>query len=300
MEKEKKKVSYSEYVLWMNCPLQWKLTYPDGHKSYEPSIALVFGTAMHEVIQYWMKLVFTKGLRYANHLDLDDMLRENLIKIFKESTIVSETGIKTFPCDKITLEEHFNDGIQILSFLQKNSEKLIPTEGWELIGIEEPLRLEVRDDITYRGYLDIVLKEKSTGDIKIIDLKTSTKGWNQWAKKDEKKTNQLLIYKNYYSKLHNVPEEQIYIEFIILKRKLLEDCDFPQHRITSFEPSNGKPSMRKAMASFHGFLDECFNDDNSYNLNVQANPNKNTCRFCQFNKNRNLCQYSYYLNSNEM
>jgi hypothetical protein len=196
MEKEKKKVSYSEYVLWMNCPWQWKLTYPDGHRSSEASIALVFGKAMHEVIQHWVFLAFEKGLRYANHLDLDDMLKDKMIMFFKHGVVESETGVKTFPCDRATLEEHFNDGVQILSFLQRNSERIIPIDGWELIGIEEPLKMEVKENIKYRGYLDIVLREKETGDIKIIDLKTSTKGWNQWAKKDEKKLNQLLIYKN--------------------------------------------------------------------------------------------------------
>jgi hypothetical protein len=95
-----------------------------------------------------------------------------------------------------------------------------------------------------------------------------------------------------------VPEEQIYVEFIILKRKLLEDCDFPQHRISVFEPSNGKPSVRKAMNSFHAFLDECFHEDNSYNLDVKPNPGPNICRFCPFNNNAELCPFSYYLQKN--
>lgn len=43
-EKGDVKVSYSQYTMWANCPKQWKLTYMDGHKDFDPSIHLVFGT----------------------------------------------------------------------------------------------------------------------------------------------------------------------------------------------------------------------------------------------------------------
>ena len=37
------------------------------------------------------------------------------------------------------------------------------------------------------GYLDIVMYHEPTNTFKIIDIKTSTKGWGSYAKKDESK-----------------------------------------------------------------------------------------------------------------
>ena len=48
------KISYSQYSLWANCPMAWKLKYVDGHRFDDSSINTVFGTAMHEVIQEWL------------------------------------------------------------------------------------------------------------------------------------------------------------------------------------------------------------------------------------------------------
>ena len=50
------KISYSQYSIWANCPLAWKLRYVDDVKFDDSSINTVFGTAMHEVIQEWLEV----------------------------------------------------------------------------------------------------------------------------------------------------------------------------------------------------------------------------------------------------
>ena len=68
------------------------------------------------------------------------------------------------------------------------------------------------------GYLDIVILDEFTNTLKIYDIKTSTMGWNKWMKKDENKTQQLLLYKQFYSKQYNHPVENIEVEYFIVKR----------------------------------------------------------------------------------
>src|SRR6056300_529326 len=63
------KISYSQYTMWANCPKQWKLTYMDGIKEFDPSIHLVFGTAMHETIQGWLKVVYGESPSKADEMD---------------------------------------------------------------------------------------------------------------------------------------------------------------------------------------------------------------------------------------
>ena len=48
---------------------------------------------------------------------------------------------------------------------------------------------------------------------KIIDIKTSTMGWNKYQKADKTKTAQLVLYKSYYAKQFNVPIDNIRVEY---------------------------------------------------------------------------------------
>jgi hypothetical protein len=81
-------------------------------------------------------------------------------------------------------------------------------------------------NVVYQGYLDIVMYHEPTNTIQIIDLKTSTSGWNQKAKSDENKQFQLIYIRIFFSELFNFPIENINIEFFIVKRKLHESEDF--------------------------------------------------------------------------
>ena len=55
-------------------------------------------------------------------------------------------------------------------------------------------------NIKFVGYIDLVIKDTVRDRIKIIDIKTSTMGWNKYMKADKNKSNQLLLYKQFYSK----------------------------------------------------------------------------------------------------
>jgi hypothetical protein len=95
--------------------------------------------------------------------------------------------------------------------------------------------------------------------LRYIDFKTSTRGWNEDAKKDEGKQFQLIFYKNFFSKQYNVPEDNIDVEFIILKRKIWEESEYPQSRVQEFAPPSGKIKMKKALTAINNFIEQCFN-----------------------------------------
>ena len=133
------------------------------------------------------------------------------------------------------------------------------------------------------GYLDIVILDEVLNVIKIYDIKTSTRGWNKWQKKDENKTQQLLLYKQFYSKQYNHPIDKIEVEYFIVKRKLWEEAMFPQKRVQKFVPASGKPSMNKVGKKLSTFVESAFNEDGSYTTNVlEATPSKKVCKWCEF------------------
>ena len=51
------RISYSQISLYNECPLHWKLRYVDKLYISESSIHLIFGTAMHEVLQTWLEVM---------------------------------------------------------------------------------------------------------------------------------------------------------------------------------------------------------------------------------------------------
>jgi hypothetical protein len=246
---------------------------------------------MHEVIQDWLKVLFNKSRSVARKMDLSDGLKKAMVKNFKEYTR-EENGQKIFVCDKRTLMEFYSQGLEILKYLQDHSDKFFDPLEWHLEGVEVLLDPIVKGEVRFRGFCDIILRHKLTGAVKIIDLKTSTKGWNKWAKRDKTKTNQLLVYKHYYAKQFDLPIDAIAVEFLILKRTLYENCDFEQPRVSKFIPASARISMNKAIRSFQMFLNECYNDDATYNTNnsYEATPSKSACRFCPFNNTEHCDQ----------
>jgi hypothetical protein len=75
--------------------------------------------------------------------------------------------------------------------------------------------------------LDVVLYHEPTNSFKIIDIKTSTKGWSDYEKKDETKQFQLILYKHFFAKQFGVEIDKIDIEFFIVKRKIWAESPYP-------------------------------------------------------------------------
>ena len=76
---KKLKVSYSQFSMWNQCPWRWKLTYIDKIKIDEPSIYLIFGSAMHYVLQMYLTAFFSNGPKYTDRLDLNNILMVSII-----------------------------------------------------------------------------------------------------------------------------------------------------------------------------------------------------------------------------
>ena len=285
------KVSYSQYTMWANCPKQWKLTYMDGHKDFDPSIHLVFGTAMHETIQAWLQVMYNQSAVEAEKMDLNQLLLDEMAKEYKKMMAVY--GVKF--TNRSEMNEFYDDGIQILDFLRKNRSDYFSTRKMRLVGVELPIYFpasESNENIMMKGFLDLVFEVIEDGSIEIWDIKTSTKGWNKWQKADKTKTAQLVLYKKFFSEQYGYPIDKIQVRYFIVKRKLWEEAMFAQKRVQEFVPAHGKPTLNKIVKNFNQFIDEAFNDDGTYNTDGEflpmAGKNNKNCKWCPF-KNSELC-----------
>ena len=277
-----KRVSYSQYNQWVTCPYKWKLNYIDKLGVWTDSIHTLFGTSMHEVLQTYLTVMYNDTIKMADALPLDEMLLHRMKKNYNE--IMEKNGGEVF-CEREDMEEFYSHGLTILDWFKKKRNMYFSKKGYELVGIEVPIDYELPNKIKFVGYIDVLLYDVRMDRYKIIDIKTSTMGWNKWAKADKKKTDQLLLYKYFYGVQHDIPVDKIDVEYFIVKRKLYEKVDFPQRRVQTFSPASGKPSINKLMNNLNQFIDESF-IDGEYNLehNYIKQPSKKNCRFCEFNQ----------------
>ena len=279
------RVSYSQYGMWTGCQQQFKLSYIDKLGESSANIHTIFGSAMHETIQHFLSVMYGVSKKQALLLDVEGMLKEKLVEHFTTEKAKMTEGT---PCTQIELEEFFGDGRQILHYFKTKLDKLYTKSGFELVSIELPLNAEVRPGVNFVGFIDIVLKEVSSGKIIIIDLKTSTRGWNQYQKADKVKTSQMLLYKKFYSEKYNVPLDKIEVEYQILKRKISDTTEFTIPRISKFVPANGKPSVNAAWKGFMEFVDSVYDEMGAVKqVDFPTNKSK-ACDWCEF-KSRKIC-----------
>ena len=111
-KKKQKSISYSQYSMYAQCPKRWKLNYVDKLSLSESNIYLIFGTAMHEVLQKYLEVMYHDTAKRADMLNLEEMLRDKMIEQFK---IAKEEDGKA-PCNKEELNEFFVDGCSIIDF----------------------------------------------------------------------------------------------------------------------------------------------------------------------------------------
>lgn len=278
----KKGVSYSQYSMYKNCPRQYKLRYIDKLSTYESSIHLIFGTAMHETIQLYLTTLYKSSKTKADDLNLDNILAEQLSIAFKNDKEKSIDG--SLPCTQTELEEFYGDGRRILKWLKSNTSKFYKKRGYLLHGIELHLDVQLKDNVWFTGFIDVCIYNKETDTYTIIDLKTSTKGWSQWQKSDKIKISQLLLYKKFFSEKFNIPLDKINVEYQILKRKLI-DTGFSNPRISRFVPAHGTPSTNKTYTDFVKFINEVFNNDGSFKEGEYPKTpgiDQRNCKFCEF------------------
>jgi hypothetical protein len=284
-EVKRNRVSFSQYSTFLRCNYKWYLDYCLNLRKWDGNINTAFGTSIHETFQKYLDLLYNHSLMEADSLDCYDFFKKSydgeITKLKEEGKELSDEEY----------DEFYNDGIEIITEFLKTSNRLkyFPSRDYELVGIEIPLELPIKNNVSFTGFIDVVLREKSTNKYKIIDFKTSFNGWNKYVKEDFSKISQLHLYKAMYSKKFNVPLSDIEVEFFIVKRRLYENVSFPQSKIQIFKPESTKAIINESLGFFIEFLNYGFTKEGEYRVDQKflKNPgtNKKHCKYCMHYKN---------------
>ena len=281
-----KHISYSQLSTFTNCQRQWYLQYLKKLAPYQPSIHACFGTAMHETIQTWLETIYHDKVKTANEMDLSKLLYENMVKSYK-STKAQNSHQDFSNADELNM--FWLDGKHILDYLKKKRGGYFSTKSDRLAGVETLLYQELRPGVMFKGFIDLVFYNENTERWTVIDIKTSTSGWNDYAKKDQSKIAQILLYKEFFAKQFNIPIDKIDVEYFIVKRRVPKEADFAsmQKRVQIFRPPSGKIKRGQALSSMNTFVETTVDSNGEYiDKEYPTSPSKWGCNFCAFKEMR--------------
>lgn len=283
---QNKHISYSQLSSFATCQRQWYWTYVKKLAPYQPSIHATFGTAMHETIQSWLEVMYYETIKKANEMDLDQLLYDNMIKAYRSQK--AQSGHEHFSTpDELT--QFWIDGKHILAYLKKKRKWYFNSKGVYLAGIETLLYQELRPGVMFKGLIDLVFYDEDIDRWTIMDIKTSTSGWNDYAKKDDIKISQILLYKEFFARQYNIDIEKIDIKYFILKRRIPKDAEFAtqERRVQEFTPASGKIKRGKAITLMNTFVEVAVDESGEYiDKEYPTSPSKSACMFCAFKEMR--------------
>lgn len=288
-----RKISYSQWSMYEQCPKKWKLSYIDNLAPFQSSIDTCFGTAFHETLQYYLTVMYTESVKKADDLNLRDILTNKLREEYIKN-VTDANGVHF--SNPLQMAEYLEDGVAILDWFKKRRKQYFSTKDWELVGIEIELCTQASEKnpaVYWYGFIDVVLRHVPTNKIYILDIKTSRSGWNKHQKSDSIKAAQLVAYKNYFSTQFGIPKENIDVEFFIVKRKMIEESMFPQKRIQQFKPAAGTVTQRKVQKQIDAFVEACFDLEGNKNAERQymaiSGKGDKHCKYCPFKTDYENC-----------
>lgn len=289
-------VSYSQYSKFRQCPNSWYRQYVTKEVKGVPAIHFVFGTAVHEVLQDWITIALEQSEKEAKKLDYRKQLQDTMVREYQ--SYVEKHGQHFSTPEE--LSTFYKQGVAVIEYFIKKRSKFISLKDTILVGVEIPIVMPVLDylpNVKINCFLDLVLYSRSRDMFIVIDIKTGKRGWSKWDKQKKEKTNQLVIYKHYFCKQYDIPPEKVEIEYLLTKRIVYEDGDFPEKRITTFSPSHGKVSLKRALSDFEQFVDQVFNKQTQQLIKdthyaAIAGKNSWNCAYCALRDNEELCPSS--------
>jgi hypothetical protein len=276
-----KSISYSQTLSYNTCPHQWALSYVKGLQIYKPSIHTVFGTALHEVLQEWLTVLYDDSVKKATEMDLEQLLHDKLFTIYKQEKEKCEEHFSSSD----ELFEFYRDGVEIIKYVKQKRAAWFSNRYTKLVGVEIPLVYPIGPNIFFKGYIDIVLYDEQDDKYIVLDIKTSTSGWNDYAKKDDKKLAQLLLYKEFLAKQFSIDVDKIDVKYFIVKRKVPDDPIYPAmgRRVQEFVPPSGKVKRGQATTALTKFIQDAFDEQGQYvDKEYEQRPSKSNCRFCNY------------------
>lgn len=249
--------SFSRVNSYKSCPYQFYLKYIENNKNGISNFYAELGHFMHEILESVLK----------NQMDIDDAANyfvENVDKhVFAE--IKQSTENKAYDA--------------CIEYLAETNLEML--EGYDIVGVELQCMYDIKEDIHYVGYIDLLLRHSVEGFYVIVDHKSSAypfkkNGGGVLKSKEESFTDykrQAYLYSRYVFEEYN--EFPKYIWWNHFKDNKIAKIKFD------------KAEYDEAIRWFTDTIDEIYRDND-----FLPNMNYMNCNvLCDF---REECEYHVY------
>lgn len=269
-KKEKNHVSFSEIKQWKDCGWRHKLLYIDKIGTFEDSPHLHYGTIIHDAVESLLKngTVDFESVKRQIEKTWDDFGFDSNDFIVLQENKATLQGWKYKHNSSKNWVEWSNACLKRLpSFLEESF------PNYSLFNAEEQLFEDIEfNNKKFKGYIDCILKVPTSKGDKywIIDWKTSSaRGWSRSKQQDLSYLSQLVLYKHFWSKKHNIPLNKINCAFVLLKKvkKSEKTCQL-------IKVPTGPKTMEKSLKLMRSMLKTI--------AQQRYLKNRNSCMFCEF------------------
>ena len=201
-------ISYSELKQWAECTWIHKLLYVDKVETFQGNEHTSFGTAVHETVEKMLTENISDPYEYFDK-KFNEILEElGLLDSDLANTMRQEiNGI--FEAVRPAIDSYFED-----------------KGGWSIVAAEESLKEPITESrvegYDFKGFIDLVIKD-GHGHYHVIDWKTCSWGWDSKKRSDKMIAYQLVLYKHYFCKKHNIDPKNVETHFALLKRTAKKD-----------------------------------------------------------------------------
>ena len=246
-------VSYSSISTYNKCPKLWDMQYRKKVVPFTQNIYTTFGTAFHETLQTYLEILYHNSVKEANEMDINKLLYDNMIKAYRSGKAVN--GHEHYSTAD-ELNQFWLDGKHILDFIKKKRGVYFGTKNTMLAGVETLLYQNLKPGVVFKGLVDLVFYHPDTEEWTVVDIKTSTRGWNDTQKKNPNLTAQVVLYKEFFAKQFDIDRDKVNVEFFIVKRRVPKDAEYAsmQRRVQEFRPNAGPRKTKQVLESMNNFL----------------------------------------------
>lgn len=263
-------ISYSEFSQYLGCGHRHLLE--KFLKLVDPttSIHLIFGNAIHAAIETGLKQRIVVEERVA-------AFKEKFVKDMMDNLLDSP--------EYQDMNAFMDQGENLIRIL--NVEGIF--EKYDIIGVELALYEPIWGKYHFKGFIDLIVRDKKTGRYVIIDWKTSGEQWDvSKKKKDVVFMSQMRFYKYFYSRKFNIPFDQIDCRYVVLNRLLSKKC--PELGFGKLQPVDIHSTEAEIEQSLR-LIAETMRDIHIRNFFPKAklNNEKSNCFFCPYKNNPTLC-----------
>lgn len=275
-------ISFSEFSKYQSCGHRHLIEKYFKLVEEETSIHLIFGNSIHKAIEMGIK----------NNSNVEER-----ILIFKED-FTREMQNKLMGTPEFQeMNNYVDQGENIIRSL--STEKIL--EKYDVVGVELPLYEKLSGNFHFKGFIDLILKDKKTNRFLIIDWKTSGEPWDiSKKKKDITFMAQMRLYKYFFGRKINESFDNIDCKYVVLNRLKSKKC--PELGFGEIQPVEIFSDLNDIESSILAVAETIkkIHIDNYFPKAKFQNKTGN-CFFCPYKNNFSLCdsdpeQYKKFLN----